>query len=77
MTKPRPAVFQINDRWRLTEDGDVQWILQRESPKAKHDRNRWQSVAYCGTREYDPLPPRQLSAQRRTTQGIRRRAAAT
>ena len=48
MTK---ATFPINDRWRLTEDGDVQWILQRANLKAKHDRNRWQSVAYCGTRE--------------------------
>ncbi len=45
------ATCPINDRWRLTEDGDVQWILQRANPKAKHDRNRWQSVAYCGTRE--------------------------
>ena len=49
--KPQPAVFQITDRWRLTEDGELQWILQRENPKAKHERNRWKSVAYCGTRE--------------------------
>ncbi len=48
MTK---ATFAINDRWRLTEDGECQWILQRANPKAKDDRNRWQSVAYCGTRE--------------------------
>ena len=47
MTK---ATFAINDRWRLTEDGDVQWILQRENPKAKDDRHRWSSVAFCGTR---------------------------
>ena len=39
MTK---ATFPINDRWRLSEDGECQWILQRANPKAKHDRNRWQ-----------------------------------
>ncbi len=49
MTKATFAI--INDRWRLSEDGECQWILQRANPKAKHDRNRWQSVAYCGTRE--------------------------
>ena len=45
------ATFPITVRWRLSEDSDVQWILQRANLKAKHDRNRWQSVAYCGTRE--------------------------
>ena len=45
------AVLQINDRWRLGEDGELQWILQRENPKAKHERHRWVSVAFCGTRE--------------------------
>ncbi len=48
--KPQPATFPINDRWRLSEDGDVQWILQRANPKAKDDRHRWSSVAFCGTR---------------------------
>ncbi len=51
MTRPKSAVLQITEGWRLAEDGELQWILQRENPKAKHDRNRWQSVAYCGTRE--------------------------
>ena len=49
--KPHPAIFQINGRWRLSEDGEVQWILQRHNPKAKHERHRWVSVAFCGTRE--------------------------
>ncbi len=45
------ATFQINERWRLSEDGELQWILQREEPKAKSERHRWMSVAFCGTRE--------------------------
>ena len=37
--------------WRLSEDGQLQWILQRENPKATHERHRWVSVSFCGTRE--------------------------
>ncbi len=37
--------------WRLSEDGQLQWLLQREYPKAKTKRDRWRSVAFCGTRE--------------------------
>ena len=48
MTK---TTFQINDRWRISEDGECQWILQRANPKAKDERHRWSSVAFCGTRE--------------------------
>ncbi len=42
--KPQPAVFQINDRWRLSEDHELQWILQQRRGKG------WRSVAYCGTK---------------------------
>ncbi len=42
--KPHPAIFQINDRWRLSEDGELQWILQQRRGKG------WRSVAYCGTK---------------------------
>ncbi len=41
MTK---ATFAINDRWRLTEDGALQWILE------KRKGERWYAKAYCGTR---------------------------
>ncbi len=36
---------------RRSRDGDRQWILQRERPKAKAERDRWRSMAFCGTRE--------------------------
>ena len=42
--KPPPAVFQINDRWRLSEDDELQWILQQRRGKD------WRSVAYCGSK---------------------------
>ena len=45
------AHLHLADGWRLAEDGELQWILQRENPKAKEDRNRWRPVAFCGTRE--------------------------
>ncbi len=45
------AAITICDGWRLSEDGALQWILQREKPKAKDERHRWASVAFCGTRE--------------------------
>ena len=34
----------ITDRWRLSEDGDVQWILQQRRGE------QWHSRAYCGTK---------------------------
>ena len=37
-------MFQINDRWRLSEDGELQWILQYCEGK------RWKNKAYCGTK---------------------------
>ncbi len=43
--KPHPAIFQINDRWRLTEDGELQWILQTLQG------TRWRDRAWCGTRD--------------------------
>ncbi len=42
---PQPAIFQITDRWRLTEDGELQWILQYREGK------RWKNKAFCGTRD--------------------------
>ena len=66
MTK---ATFPINDRWRLSDDGECQWILQRANPKAKHDRNRWQSVAYCGTRIAVAAPKRHGSGYLKTPAG--------
>ncbi len=45
------ATLHLCDGWRLNEDDDRQWILQRENPKAKDDRGRWQAVAFCGTFE--------------------------
>ena len=36
--------------WRLAEDGALQWILQRENPKAKEERHRWGALSFCGTR---------------------------
>ena len=43
--------LHLCDGWRLNEDGQLQWILQRERPKAKTERDRWRSMAFCGTRE--------------------------
>ncbi len=43
------VAIPINDGWRLTEDGSMQWILQRANPKAKDVRSKWASVAFCGT----------------------------
>ena len=37
------------DGWRLSEDGQYQWLLQRENPKAKDERSRWASVSFCGS----------------------------
>ena len=45
------AHLHLAEGWRLGEDGALQWILQRERPKAKAERDRWQSVAYYGTLE--------------------------
>ncbi len=42
--KPHPTIFQINDRWRLSEDGEVQWILEYRKGK------NWRAKAYCGTK---------------------------
>ncbi len=38
------ATFPINDRWRLSEDGKCQWILE------KRKGERWYAKAYCGTK---------------------------
>jgi len=48
---PRETTLRLCDGWRLAEDGELQWMLQRENPKAKDTRNRWRPVAFCGTRE--------------------------
>ena len=45
------AHLHLCEGWRLSEDGQLQWILQRHYPEAKNARDRWRSVAYCGTRE--------------------------
>ncbi len=45
------ATLHLRNGWRLNEDGDRQWILQRERPKAKTERDRWRSLAFCGTRQ--------------------------
>ena len=42
--KLQPAIFQINDRWRLSEDGELQWILEYRKGKD------WRAKAYCGTK---------------------------
>ncbi len=38
------AIFQINDRWRLSEDVELQWILQ------VYSGGRYQDKAWCGTK---------------------------
>ncbi len=45
------TALPLCDGWRLTEDGEMRWILQRESPQARHERHRWSSRAFCGTRQ--------------------------
>ena len=38
------ATFPINDRWRLSEDGELQWILEKFTGKT------WRGKAWCGTK---------------------------
>ena len=38
------AHFHLADGWRLSEDGRLQWILQRERGE------RWRDRAWCGTK---------------------------
>ena len=45
------SYLHLADGWRLADDGELQWMLQRHYPKAKNARDRWRSVAFCGTRE--------------------------
>ena len=45
ISKTLSVVVNINDRWRITEDGQSQWILQwREG-------ERWRHMAFCGTKD--------------------------
>ena len=37
--------LHLVDGWRLSEDGRLQWILQRKRGK------RWRDRAWCGTRQ--------------------------
>ncbi len=41
MTK---VTFPINDRWRLSEDGKLQWVLEYRAGQ------RWQAKACCGSK---------------------------
>ena len=45
------AAIELAPGWRLFEDGELQWLLQREQPSVADERNRWRTVAYCGSRE--------------------------
>ena len=36
--------FSINDRWRVNEDGELQWIIQQRRG------DQWHSKAYCGSK---------------------------
>ncbi len=45
MSEQPRAVIHLAERWRLTEDGDAQWLLQ------KRIGERWRDKAWCGTRE--------------------------
>ena len=45
------AAIELASGWRLSEDGELQWLLQREQPKVSNERNRWRTVAFCGTKE--------------------------
>ena len=38
-------IIDIDDRWRLSEDGTLQWILQYRAGKT------WQNMSFCGTRD--------------------------
>ncbi len=56
MTK---ATFAITDRWRLSEDGELQWILEKFTGKT------WRGKAWCGTKagllEAGALPRNKIS----------------
>ena len=45
------AAIELPPGWRLSEDGELQWLLQRGQSKALDERNRWRTVAFCGTKE--------------------------
>ena len=45
------ATTDLAPGWRLSEDGGLQWLLQREQSSVSNERNRWRTVAFCGTKE--------------------------
>lgn len=45
------AQLDLCPGWRLSEDGQSQWILERRRPNVKNERDRWRAVAFCGTCE--------------------------
>ena len=40
-----PGAIAIDDRWRVSEDDEIQWVLQ------KLEGGRWRNIAWCGTRD--------------------------
>ena len=40
-------IITINPDWRLSSD-PLQWILQKRSPNATANRNRWRPIGYFG-----------------------------
>ena len=38
------ATFPITDRWRLSDDGEAQWVLEKYTGKS------WRGKAWCGTK---------------------------
>ncbi len=45
------AAIELASGWRLSENGELQWLLQRGQPSASNERNRWRTVAFCGTKQ--------------------------
>ena len=43
------VIVQLNDRWRITDDG-VQWILQRRESRSTDRGTGWKGRSYCTQR---------------------------
>ena len=43
------VIVQLNDRWRITDDG-VQWILQHRQSRSTDRGTGWKGRSYCTQR---------------------------
>ena len=39
-------ILQLNDRWRIAHDGEVQWVLQERKGKASRKSSGWRGRSF-------------------------------